>query len=277
MDYFAPTALNEAIDLMMSHDLSLIAGGTDFFPARGLAPLKLGLLDVTRIPELTGLDWSDEGLRIGAAARWSDIVKADLPDCFAGLQAAAGEVGSVQIQNSGTIAGNICNASPAADGIPPLMTLEAEVELAGPNGFRRLPLREFVTGARQIQLHPNELVTAIFIPRLPSHTCGAFEKLGSRKYLVISITMVAVVIGCDATGRIDFARVAVGACSPVAKRLLALEESLIGQRPQNLAISDQHLAALTPISDIRADSDYRMEAVGEQIHRAVQKAIMSDG
>ncbi|PCJ09709.1 MAG: xanthine dehydrogenase [Rhodobacteraceae bacterium] len=277
MDYFAPTSLNDALALMASENLKIIAGGTDFFPTRAPAPLQQSLLDVTRIDELAGFGWTDDGLRIGAAVRWSDIAKADLPTCFAGLQAAAREVGSVQIQNSGTIVGNICNASPAADGMPPLLTLGAEVELAGPTGTRRLPVEDFVTGVRQIQLEPGELVTGVLIPRLPAHSCAAFEKLGSRKYLVISITMVAVVIGCDAAGRIDFARVAVGACSPVAKRLIALEEALIGQNPRQLMISDQHLAPLSPISDIRADAAYRIEAVAEQITRAIHKAADTDG
>jgi len=277
LQYFTPTALNEALDLMASEDLDIIAGGTDAFPARGQARLQKGLLDITRIDGLSGLEWALGALRIGAATSWSEIAKADLPMCFAGLQAAARDVGSVQIQNSGTIAGNICNAYPAADGMPPLLTLGAEVELAGPSEIRRMPLQDFVTGPRQTQLRPGELVTAIIIPALPPHTHSAFEKLGSRKYLVISITMVAVVIGCDGEGRIDFARVAVGACSPVAKRLTRLEADLIGQMPQQVVITPDHLGPLSPISDIRADADYRLDVVAEQITRAIHKAAISNG
>lgn len=277
MDYFAPTALNDALTLMTSKTLSIVAGGTDVFPARGHSPLQHGLLDVTRIEGMSGLHWSSDGLRIGAATRWSEIANADLPNCFAGLQAAARDVGSVQIQNAGTVAGNICNASPAADGMPPLLTLDAIVEMAGPNGARRMPLAEFVTGPRQTQLLGNELVTAIVIPNLPAHSGGAFEKLGSRKYLVISITMVAVVIGCDAYGQIDFARIAVGACSPVAARLFELESAILGQDPQQVTILDHHLAGLAPISDIRADAAYRIDVVAEQITRAIHKAVKTNG
>ncbi|NIZ61522.1 xanthine dehydrogenase [Sedimentitalea sp. CY04] len=277
MAYFAPTALNDALSLLASEDVSIIAGGSDVFPARGQAPMQNSLLDVTRIEGLAGLQWGPNGLRIGAATRWSEIIKADLPDCYAGLQAAARTIGSVQIQNSGTIAGNICNASPAADGMPPLITLGATVEITGPDGVRRMPVDEFVTGPRQTHLRAGELVTAIHVPPLPGYTRGAFEKLGSRSYLVISITMVAVVIGCDATGRIDFARVAVGACSPVAKQLTGLEADLIGKMPQQIQISTDHLAPLAPITDIRADAGYRLDAVAEQIKRAVGKAAISNG
>lgn len=272
MAYFAPTTLNDALALIASEPVSIISGGTDVFPAQGQIPMQNGLLDVTRIDGLTGLHWGPEGLRIGAATSWSAIASADLPDCFAGLQAAARTVGSVQIQNAGTIAGNICNASPAADGMPPLITLGAEVEITGPDGPRRMPVETFVTGPRQTQLGARELVTAILIPPLPAHCRAAFEKLGSRTYLVISITMVAVVIGCDASGRIDFARVAVGSCSPVARRLIGLEADLIGQMPQQVTVSPDHLAPLAPITDIRADSGYRLEAAAEQIVRAIHRA-----
>ena len=277
MDYHAPTALNHAIALMAAGNVNVIAGGTDVFPARGSSPLRQGLLDVTRIDGLDGITRTKDGFRIGAATRWTSNAQADLPSCYAGLQAAAREVGSVQIQNAGTIAGNICNASPAADGIPPLLTLGAEIELAGPDGLRRLPLAEFVTGPRQIQLRADELITAILIPSLPAHTQGAFEKLGSRKYLVISITMVAVVIGCDAAGKIDFARISVGACSPVAQRLHRLEDDLIGLEPQVFDVTDEHLAPLSPITDVRGDDAFRLDVVAEQIKRAVLKAVKTHG
>ncbi|RMC35272.1 FAD binding domain-containing protein [Paracoccus alkanivorans] len=277
MSYFVPTELGEAIGLMAVRDVNIVAGGTDFYPSRVSGPLPDDILDVTRISGLTGITRVGDGIRIGAATRWSDIVHADLPAAFAGLQAAGREVGSLQIQNAGTIAGNICNASPAADGVPPLLTLGAKVELAGPDGTRQMPLASFIKGPRQTALRAAELVTALHLPLPPSHARGAFEKLGSRKYLVISITMTAVVIGCDASGRIDFARVAVGACSPVALRLTALEDDLLGQIPDAIVVEPHHLAELAPISDVRADAAFRMEAVGEQIRRAVCKAADANG
>ncbi|MFT7595921.1 MAG: CO/xanthine dehydrogenase FAD-binding subunit, partial [Paracoccaceae bacterium] len=119
MNYYAPTALDDALDLLAPQTLDVVAGGTDFFPALPAGGVKHSLLDVTRIDGLRGVSQSAGGVRIGAATRWSDIVQADLPACLDGLKHAARQVGSLQIQNAGTIAGNICNASPAADGVPP--------------------------------------------------------------------------------------------------------------------------------------------------------------
>lgn len=272
MGYFAPTDVQEALELLSANDLSVVAGGTDYYPMLGDRPVEKGILDITRIAGLRGIAREGGRMRFGAATRWSDIVRADLPPAFAGLQAAAREVGSVQIQNAGTLAGNICNASPAADGVPPLLTLGAEVEIAGTAGVRQEPLAAFITGVRRTRLAPGELVTAVTTDVPPDGSRGAFEKLGSRAYLVISITMVAVVVGCDAVGRISLARVAVGACSPVAMRLSALERALVGQRPAEVRVSDSDLAGLAPITDVRGEADYRREAVAVQIARAVQAA-----
>ncbi|NNE88216.1 MAG: xanthine dehydrogenase family protein subunit M [Silicimonas sp.] len=249
----------------------IVAGGTDFFPARGRAQITEPILDITRVTALRGLEWKDDWLRIGAASTWSDVIRADLPPAFDALKAAAREVGSVQIQNAGTVAGNLCNASPAADGVPPLMTLDAEVELASSDGPRRVPLEQFLKGPRQTDLQAGEMLVALHMPRPPAHAASAFEKLGARKYLVISIAMTAVVVGVR-DGLIDHARVAVGSCAPKAVRLRQLEADLIGTAPGALAITPDHLAELTPITDVRADATYRLEAVPHQITRAIMAA-----
>lgn len=277
-EYFSPTYLDEAIELMASRSLDLVAGGTDFFPSRGRAPVTRDILDITRLEGLRGIQMSDNGMiRIGAATTWSDIAKADLPLAFVALQQAANEVGGIQIQNAGTIAGNLCNASPAADSIPPLLTLETEIEVAGPLGLRHEALCAFVTGVSKTTMAPNELVTALHLKIPPAHTKSAFKKLGARKYMVISIAMTAVVIGLDEKGFIDYARIAVGACSPVAQRLLLLEEDIIGHKISDVSIDRLHLEPLSPISDVRASNEFRSEVVEEQIYRALDKAIAYDG
>ena len=272
MDYFAPESLTEALDILAGGDVRLVAGGTDFYPALPAGGPRQSLLDVTRVAGLRGVARTDGGWRIGAATRWSDIARADLPPVFDGLKAAAREVGSLQIQNAGTVAGNICNASPAADGMPPLLTLEAEVEVAGPTGARRVPLEVFVTGVRAVALEPGEMVVALHIPALPEGARGAFSKLGSRSYLVISIAMVAMVLRLDGAGRFDVARVAVGACSPVARRLSALERALVGTVPGEVEVTAEHLAGLAPIDDVRGSGAYRLEAVAEMIGRMLREA-----
>ena len=270
--YFAPSDLNDALDLLRAEHPMVVAGGTDFFPATGRAPITRPILDLTRVSGLRGLTWDGDGLRIGGTTTWTDVIRADLPPAFDALKAAAREVGSIQIQNAGTVAGNLCNASPAADGVPPLLCLNASVELASSSGSRRLTLEDFLLGPRRTALEKGEILAALHIPRATLNATSAFEKLGARTYLVISIAMTAVVVSVDDDGRIDDVRIAVGSCAPVAKRLRALETDLIGTRPGELPITVDHLAELSPITDVRADDLYRLDAVPHQITRALQAA-----
>lgn len=273
MAYSQPTDLADALSILESDAPQIIAGGTDVYPSMQPGPGPQAFLDVTRVSSLSGISQIDGMIRIGGTATWSQIQQAPLPPAFDGLKQAAREVGSLQIQNAGTVAGNLCNASPAADGVPPLLVLGAEVELASAaQGTRRLPLEAFLTGVRATARHPNELVTAILVPQGPKGMVSAFEKLGSRRYLVISIAMTAVCLAVDAAGRIKEARVAVGACSAVAQRLPALEADLIGQDPLEAQIRPEHLAPLTPIDDVRGTGAYRLDAVKSQIRQTIAKA-----
>ncbi|MCC7321998.1 MAG: FAD binding domain-containing protein, partial [Rubellimicrobium sp.] len=212
-----------------------------------------------------------DGLRIGACVTWAMLARAGLPPAFDALRQAAREVGGRQIQNAGTIGGNLCNASPAADGVPPLLVLDAVVELAGPDGSRLVPLAEFLTGPRRTALQPGELLTAVRVPRAAMMGRSVFRKLGARRHLVISIASVAVRL-VEREGRIADVAVAVGACSAVARRLTAVEGAL---RDQPLAgagarvADDLVAAALAPLDDIRASADYRGRAAAEMIRRAV--------
>ncbi|HHL22123.1 MAG TPA: xanthine dehydrogenase family protein subunit M [Aliiroseovarius sp.] len=253
----------------------VVAGGTDFFPALGEGLPQGDLVDLTRVAQLRGIARLDNGWRIGAATPWAEIARADLPSGFDALRQAARQVGAVQIQNAGTIGGNLVNASPAADGVPPLLLLDAEVELASQRGARRLALADFLTGPRQTALAPGELLVAVHLPE-PPEARSVFLKLGSRAHLVISFVMVAALIERDGS-RIRRARVAVGACSPVAQRLRELESGLIYRPLSTLAepglVTPEHLAPLSPIDDIRADGIWRLEAA----HRLVADALCQAG
>jgi len=186
---------------------------------------------------------------------------------FDGLRAAARQVGGWQIQNAGTLVGNVCTASPAADGIPALLALDAAVVLDSAGGSRTLPLANFVLGPRQTARRADELVTALLVPDRPAGS--VFLKLGARRYLVISITMVAVTLQQDGTGRVRHARVAVGSCGPKAVRLPALETALLGAVPHPGLVQPEHLAPLSPISDVRATAAYRTDATLELLRRAL--------
>ena len=127
-----PRDAPDALAILASEPRTVLAGGTDLYPATAAPELAGPVLDITGIAELAGISRRAGHLRIGACTPWSAIRDAALPPACDALRAAAAEVGGVQIQNAGTIGGNLCNASPAADGVPPLLALDAEVELAGP-------------------------------------------------------------------------------------------------------------------------------------------------
>ena len=269
-------ALHRGADLPPSERPKLLSGGTDLYPALRDGPAPRNLIDLSKVANLQGIKAAEQGWRIGAACRWSDLVKTPLPPCFDGLKAAAREVGSVQIQNAGTIAGNLCNASPAADGVPPLMSLDASVELQSIRGRRMLLLSEFLQGPRQTALEADEIMVAVHIPSRSLDARGAFLKLGARRYLVISICMVAVMIAPDVNGHVAEARVAVGACSAVAQRLTNLEQRLQGAPMDGVALAarvdEADAAALTPIDDIRSEAAYRRIAALELTRRALKAA-----
>ena len=273
MTYHSPTDLDLALEIAAQPFGKIVAGGTDVYPSAKKGVVPEFFLDLTRLRGFANITEQNGTVRIGAAMTWSQIAQANLPPAFDALKQAAKEVGSVQIQNTGTIAGNICNASPAADGVPPLLALDAKVELASAaRGTRVLALSEFLQGVRQTALADDELMTGIVIPPLPQRARSAFEKLGSRRYLVISISMVAATITCDDDGRIIDARVAVGACSPVAQRLPLLERDIIGKMVQDIELTDEHFTALSPIDDVRGSGLYRLDVVAEQCVRAIRKA-----
>ncbi|MCA0304943.1 MAG: FAD binding domain-containing protein [Proteobacteria bacterium] len=267
--YFRPSRLDEALTVLAraSAPPLVLAGGTDLYPARVGRPIDEDVLDLTAIATLRGIVETPDGWRLGATTTWSEIAEARLPPLFAGLQAAAREVGGRQIQNAGTLAGNLCNASPAADGVPALLALEATVEIAGP-APRRLPLSRFILGPRRTALAPGELVVALHVAKPARPAESAFVKLGARRYLVISIAMASAVLEFDGDA-VAAARVAVGACSPVAERLPALEAALAGQPRDRLAaiVTEDHLSPLRPIDDVRGSAGYRREAAVALLQR----------
>jgi CO/xanthine dehydrogenase FAD-binding subunit len=273
--YAKPHSLEEALALLAEGPWRILAGGTDFYPALGAKPLRENVLDINALSELRGVSDDGDDIVIGARTTWSAIVHASLPLAFDALKAAAREVGSIQIQNVGTVAGNLCNASPAADGVPTLMVLDAEIELRSAGTTRRLPLQKFILNNRKTALRPGEMVTAIRVPRASAKGSSAFVKLGARRYLVISIAMAAARLMVRADGRIAEAAVAVGSCSAVAQRLPALEAALVGRVVDNSLASvivAEHLAALAPIDDVRGSREYRIEAAREIIARALFSA-----
>lgn len=277
--YLRPRSLPEALEAAADGSRLVVAGGTDVYPAHVTRPIERPVLDISRVSGLRGIGRDDAvgGWRLGSLTTWTDVAEASsLPAAFDGLRAAARQVGGRQIQNQGTIAGNIVTASPAADGTPNLLVLDAVVEVASAaRGVRRVPVREFVTGYRSTLLAPDELVTAVVVPDPPAGARSTFHKLGSRAYLVISIVSVAALVVVD-DGVVRDARVAVGACAPVPSRLVALEAALVG-RPADAQLGAVVAASppggLAPIDDVRAPAEYRLAAARILVERAIAELV----
>ena len=267
--YHRPTTLEEALAIRAGEDVTVLAGGTDVYPAQGGAR-RLGRHAPSRharhhgrCPSLRGIAEDADAL----AHRRADDLDRPHPRRPAAAvrraEAAAREIGGVQIQNRGTLAGNICTASPAGDGAPNLLALDAE---SGAGEPARPPRRADGRFHRRLSPHrsaaADEIVTAILVPKPQAAARSHFLKLGARRYLVISIVMAAGVIETDAAGAVAAARIAVGACSAVPQRLPALEAALIGQPLEAAAdiAAPAHLAPLAPIDDIRGSAAYRRHA-----------------
>jgi CO/xanthine dehydrogenase FAD-binding subunit len=234
------------------------------------------VIDISAVEELKGIHRSQDFFHIGARTTWSELLAASLPRGFDGLRAAAREIGSIQIQNQATIAGNICNASPAADGVAALLALDAQLTLASRNSTRSLALAEFVQGNRKTARQPDEILTSIGIPRRWENSASSFLKLGARRYLVISIVMVAANLLIGPDRRIREAAICVGSCSAKAVRLTELERALSGAmaNPSVFELpASKHLSPLSPIDDVRSTAVYRADAAKTLVRRALLECV----
>ena len=273
LNYYRPENLNDGLVALSENSWTLLAGGTDFYPARVGKHLNEKVMDLTGIRELRSIRETDDQIYIGALTTWTDIVNSNLPAAFEGLRKASKTIGGVQTQNAGTICGNICNASPAADSVPNLMALDAKVQLMSVKETRIIPMEEFILGNRKTARKSDEFVSGLIIPNPGKDARGNFEKLGSRAFLVISIAMVGVVTEVTETGEIANLNVAVGACSAVSQRLYLLEKEAKGQKLQELEIKPLHLENLEPIDDIRGTAAYRNAVISELVMRAVKGVL----
>jgi CO/xanthine dehydrogenase FAD-binding subunit len=179
--YARPNTLAEAVHLLAQAGGTLLAGGTDFYPGLGDRPAMGSVIDISRIREMKGVRVTGGEIRIGGLTTWSELLASSLPRCCDALKSAAREIGGVQIQNRGTVAGNLCNASPAADSVPPLLVLDAEVELLSQAGSRRMALAEFILGNRKTLRRQDEILTAVLVPRGLDEARSVFLKLGARR------------------------------------------------------------------------------------------------
>lgn len=274
--YYRPENINDAITTLSKGELTIAAGCTDLFPKTQEDSLGRNILDISAIKSLKSITIEKEFRRIGSGVTWTDLENEKLPNCYDMLKECSLQVGSRQIQNLGTIGGNLCNASPAADGVPCLLSLDASVELISTNGKRILKLDDFIKGSRNTELKKNEILSAILIPQKTERGHSSFVKLGARKYLVISIAMVACKINLDGDIISDIA-ISIGSCSAVARRLGELENTLIGKNVNSDLTQDiynfDYKNHISPINDIRGTDAYRLEVAKVLVKNSIIDTI----
>ncbi|MBK6868996.1 MAG: xanthine dehydrogenase family protein subunit M [Burkholderiales bacterium] len=264
--YLAPRRLEEAVQAMADGAATVLCGGTDLAPQTesGARRYAARLLNIRRIETLSGIDAKGDEIRIGATTTLSEIRRsAALAEVAPALVQAAEHFASEQIRNAASVGGNLCNASPAGDTIPPLLVLDAAVELAcwqgGAVQTRRVPLDGFFLAPGKTLKQPHELLTAVVFKRPVRGFVGRFRKAGPRPALEISTVSVALGARVDA-GRLVDVRVAMGSVAPTPLRARHVEAALEG-KPLDATTVAAAVAATAqdarPIDDVRASAWYR--------------------
>jgi carbon-monoxide dehydrogenase medium subunit len=278
-EYCEPATFDDTFSLLRRYNglASVLAGGTDL-----LVEIKEHLrrpeyiINIKKIPGMRHLHFSDAcGLRFGSLVTAREIETSPVVQrMYPGLLQAVRELGSIQIRNRATVAGNVCRASPSADTLPPLIAGGAALTIRGPASERVVALEEFFTGPGQTVLRSDELVTEILVPPPPPHTGGVYIKHGRRRAMELATVGVAVSLTLD--GEIcSHVRIVLGAVAPTPVRAKAAELALVGQTLEDRLIRVAANDAMTearPISDVRGSAEYRREMVRVLTERALKQA-----
>lgn len=279
-----PGNLEELVECLEEADenTGLISGGTDFVIQLRQRKLYSGtIIDLSRIEELRFIKEDDNNLRIGAATTLTEVSENELIKKYVpALAQAAGQVGSTQIRNRGTIAGNIGNASPCADTVPPLMAFDALLKVINGKGkIVEKTLDEVVFGSGRNNLKSDEVIIEIVIPKLNDNYISAFEKLGSRKAVTISKINGAVVVKYNSDKNIiEDARVFLGALGPKAFRSQCGEKALIDRAPTQAVLNDFCHALINQVDTAiggRSSQAYKREAIKGIAHDIFNKLFES--
>ncbi|MDX6768116.1 MAG: FAD binding domain-containing protein [Elusimicrobiota bacterium] len=279
MTVLTPATPAEAVALLSRDPGALpLAGGTDLMVGWNMGLLNgRVVLDLSRLDAWRRVKAARGGVSVGAlvthaALRRHPVVSKRFPL----LSAACATVGAAQIQNRGTLGGNLANASPAADTFPALAVYEASVRLTGPSGPRELPVLELFAGVKKTRLRPGELIASVELPfpeKAPS--AALFRKVGTRLAQAISKTMFAGLLWLDADGVVEEARLSFGSLAPTVRRLRAAEASLKGRRldaAAAAAAADLLDADVSPIDDVRSTREYRLAASRNILRRFLEGA-----
>lgn len=278
-DYLRPVALADALAALQDYgpDARVLAGGTDLLVALRDGKLKpRAVIDLKHVADLpSDITVRDDHVAIGARVRMADIAASEevLTHCPA-LVEAAFVVGSSQIRNRATLAGNSCTASPAADTVPVLVACRASVEIAGRGGRRVVPLVDFILGNRRIALDRGELVTSVRLPKPAGPAGAAFERMTRRRG--VDLATVNVCCAIDEAGLTTFAFGSVAPKPFVVRDRRDLADPDTGPSRRG-AILDALFEAVSPITDVRASADYRRAMVRTLAERAHARALARRG
>jgi carbon-monoxide dehydrogenase medium subunit len=280
MQYSSPNTLDEAVSLLTgaTGPAHVLAGGTDL-----VVQMTAGLrtpdvvVDIKRIPELTAITEDEDGFHIGAAVCGAEInehkaLKAAWPGVCEGIDL----IGSMQVQSKATPAGNLCNASPAADSVPGMIAAGATATVVGPSGRREVPVEDIPAAPGRTSLEKGEMIVAINLPKRPKHSGDAYIRFTPRTEMDIAVVGVAVNIELDDSGACAMARVAVGAVAPTALLVPDAGAALVGTKLEDAALdraAEAVRAACNPIDDKRGSADYRIRISSVIFKRAAAQAL----
>ncbi|MEM4281033.1 MAG: xanthine dehydrogenase family protein subunit M [Candidatus Caldarchaeum sp.] len=267
IDVITPSSIEETLEVLeeKAGKVRVVAGGTDLIvQMRNRLTPKTDLLDIYHLDELRYVRLEDGRVKIGALTDFATIYSSSLIRKTAPVLAeAAFSVGSIQIMNKASLGGNIVNASPAADSLPPLYVLEASLTLRSRRSSRTVSIMEFYKGYKRLDMKPEELLVEISFKPVPENYSGRFFKHGLRQGDAISVVNGAVMLGWDReTKTVTDARVALGAVAPTVVRALTCEKMLVGKRLDEETMwgaAEAVVESISPIDDVRGSAAYRRE------------------
>ncbi|MCC5978851.1 MAG: xanthine dehydrogenase family protein subunit M [Salinarimonas sp.] len=274
-DYHRPATIAELTGMLAGADIRPLAGGTDLIPQMREGRRKVAaIVDIKHIDACTSITpLPDGGLAIGAAVPATAVARDErMQRDYPGVAASALLIGSYQVQNRASLGGNICNAAPSADAVPPLIAHGARAEIAGKDGLREIPLEEIFAGPGRTHLAPGEVLTRILLPPVPARCASHYLRFTPRREMDIAIAGVGGFVALDEAGTITTARIALASVAPKPIRAPSAEAALIGARLDDAAIAAAGAAAAsdaTPISDTRGSAEYRRELVAVLTRRVL--------
>jgi CO/xanthine dehydrogenase FAD-binding subunit len=274
VETWSPTALDHALQILAarSDQVTVLAGGTDLMVQLGARTVQpKAVLDIWALDELRGISEEPEHIVIGALDSYTDIINSPLVQEFLPtLVESAKTIGAVQIQNRGTLGGNLGNASPAADTPPVLIAADATIQLASASGRREVPIDRFFLGYRKVDMRPDELVVSVRCRKKTAAHRDWFRKVGTRRAQAISKVVLAGRIRLADDGSLADVRLSAGSIAPTTVRLPQSEQAMTGCRPSAQLAAEVARTAqneIVPIDDVRSTADYRARVTGSLIAR----------